>query len=160
YHGTSQEIRALTAELVQCVVDGAAAARREEALLDELGANWENLENLYELTAEIQGVYNTGEMLGRLLALLASASPEIKAGLCIEEGEELAPVAAHNAVLLPITWRRMPAVTKMVHARRVAVLDPSAAFESEDLIWNKAHSVAIAPVATRNAILGFLIIWS
>jgi sigma-B regulation protein RsbU (phosphoserine phosphatase) len=158
--GTTQAVRGLTVELVQCLVDGAAASRREEALLDELGANWENLENLYELTAEIQGAYNTREMLGRLLARLASANPEIKAGLYIEEGSELEPVAAHNTVLSPITWRRMPALAKMVHARRVAIIDPSIAFESEDLSWSKARSAAIAPVATRNAILGFLIIWS
>ncbi len=159
FSGASPESRALAIELARCVLDSAAAGRREEALLDELGANWENLENLYELTAEIQGSHNTGEMFKRLLARLASGHADLRAGLFVEENGQLIPVAARNATLTPLTWRQAPALCKMVHARRVSLVDPTLSFDEHQLSWSKAQAVAIAPVATRNAILGFLIMW-
>jgi sigma-B regulation protein RsbU (phosphoserine phosphatase) len=159
FREVTRESRALVLELTQSVLDAAESSRREEALLDELGANWENLENLYELTAEIQGSHTTNEMFERLLARLASGHIDLRAGLFVEEGDQLIPVAARNAVLTPITWRQMPALSKMVHARRVALVDPLLSFEDNQLGWSDARAMAIAPVATRNAILGFLIIW-
>jgi sigma-B regulation protein RsbU (phosphoserine phosphatase) len=158
FRSVTPECRRLFIELTQCLLDASEGTRREEALLDELGANWENLENLYELTAEIQGSHNTSEMFERLLARLTSGHAELRAGLFVEEAGHLIPVAARNAELAPLTWHQMPALAKMVHARRVALVDPSLGF-ADNLGWSNARALAIAPVATRNAVLGFLVVW-
>ena len=62
--GMALELAEIT---VRAVLDRLEVERREESLLDELGANWESLEALYEISTDVLRFGDVNSALKRLI---------------------------------------------------------------------------------------------
>ena len=155
--------RLLVTELLHSTVQCYEAIDREESLLEELSADWENLESLYQLSTDVQRSNSVEETLASLVGRLTSAKNGLRAAI----------FAAKEDVLIRLTGAEVPAgenalsdfgeIAGDVRAGHVAVWKHKETDQTPPgklLTWLGSSSCAVAPVATRDRNFGYLVLWS
>lgn len=133
--------------------------RREDMLLDELGSNWESLEALYEISAEVLRYGNVFEALERLIARFTSLQENLHAVLCLTRDGCLQPIAGEKTGIL--SWSNLGPLENPIREGRAIVLNEVALeLDPAGIVpWSGAARVAAAPLTSRNGVIGFLAVW-
>jgi sigma-B regulation protein RsbU (phosphoserine phosphatase) len=162
-------MRSLIEATIRTTIEKADVERREELLLDELGANWESLEALYEISTDILRFGDITNALQRLIDRFASLQEGLKSVLFLSRGGRLEPVASNVRGLAKIDWSDLGAVEKHVRqCRSVVINEPGSGDQirsgagraPEHAPWQTATSLAAAPVTSRQqTVIGLLLIW-
>jgi sigma-B regulation protein RsbU (phosphoserine phosphatase) len=155
--GLLESLTAMVGTAVRC----AELECGEEALLSELSAAWESLEAVSEVSAGMRSLEDTSALLERIMSRAVGNRAGLQAVLWLQRDGRLEPA---------VTRCRVPC-----EARATSGLVGRALAEHSGIILNDAariaavpdlepelfgaRSVAIAPVTTRQGLLGALVIW-
>lgn len=160
-----QDAEGLSAAIREAV---RAAARRvelergEEALLHELSTAWESLEAVSEVSAGMRSLEDTGALLERIMARAVGQQEGVQAVLWLLRDGRLEPAAQRSRhVCVPRDPDKgLIGRTLQGHAG-VILNDPERIALVPDLEpeLRQARGVVVAPVTTRQGLLGALVIW-
>jgi len=103
------------AALVRGWGEAYASNEREILLMEELAVDWESLQALYDLSADLQSALRPQEMLKRILGRAISNEPALRAVLLVVRDGVLGPRAMQNLDFCatspgtaPPAWRSCP----------------------------------------------------
>ncbi len=145
-----------------------SASGREVLLMEELAVDWESLQALYDLSADLQSALKPEEMLKRILGRAISNDPSLRAVLLVQHNGVLSARAMQN---LDVCENLNPAgglVGRCVSEQRSLVLQgqhqiAAAGTNSEPTSrepWNGATSLALVPITTAaRGLFGLLAVW-
>ncbi|HZT33968.1 MAG TPA: SpoIIE family protein phosphatase [Bryobacteraceae bacterium] len=158
----AEGVAMLVRQLVRAVLDLTDLEERERHLLDELGANWESLEALYELNTELRAADNPRELLDRLMHRKVLVNEGLSAAVYVEAEGKLTLQASNRECLAATLERSRGLVGKALAERRTQVINGREELDAvPDLEpqWRTATSVAVAPIATRHGLVGAFTVW-
>lgn len=134
----------------------------QESLLNELGACWESLDTLYGFSADLREFHETQQLLDRILQRVVSIHAGLKAILWIDYDGRLEAAAVRNTPRPASRSREGGLVGKTVQSRLTTVLNLRRreidTRRGEPELAN-AVSLVVAPVGSRDSVLGALAIW-
>jgi sigma-B regulation protein RsbU (phosphoserine phosphatase) len=133
----------------------------EEALLHELSAAWESLEAVSEVSAGMRSLEDTGALLERIMTRAIGIRDGLQAVLWLQRDGLLEPVVTRCRYACAA--REPGGLVGRALAEHAGVIlnDPSRIAAVPDLEpeLRAARSVAVAPVTTRQGLLGALVVW-
>ncbi|MBX3278697.1 MAG: anti-sigma factor antagonist [Acidobacteria bacterium] len=146
--------------LIETAFQQFAVSRQEEALLEELSASWESLEAVYEISSDLRTIQTPNELLDRIVRRAAAIDENLSVVLWIGRDGRLEPLALFNATA-PDKGLEDGLVGRSIAERKAVVLNGRAkiAASGNDVELERANGVAIAPIATRQGLLGALEVW-
>lgn len=140
-----------------------AANEREILLMEELAVDWESLQALYDLSADLQSALKPKEMLTRILGRAISSETALHAVLLVDQDGVLVPRATQN---LDACGDLDPAgglIGQCVAEQRSLVLQGSeqiAAASMPGEPWGGATSLALVPITTAaRGLFGLTAVW-
>jgi phosphoserine phosphatase RsbU/P len=160
--GGHPEVEEALRRLVHAGIQRVEREYEDEDLLRELGASWECLDTLYEVTTELQTSRNPQDVLASILERIAARRPGLHAVLWIEKDGRLAPAAQLRASLAEGRSLESGLIGRALRDRTTVVMQRGALLlldESVEAELLAAGTVAIAPIATRERLVGALEIW-
>jgi serine phosphatase RsbU (regulator of sigma subunit)/anti-sigma regulatory factor (Ser/Thr protein kinase) len=140
-----------------------AANEREVHLMEELAVDWESLQALYDLSADLQSALRPAEMLKRILGRAISNEPALRAVLLVASEGVLSPRALQNLDFCADLDCADGLIGQCVSEQRSLVLQgreriADAGQPSEP--WRDATSLALAPITTAaRGLFGLLAVW-
>lgn len=160
--GGHPEVEEALRRLVDLAVQQVERQYEDEDLLRELGASWECLDTLYEVTTELQTSRNPQEILASILGRIAARRPGLHAVLWVENEGRLEPAAQLRASLAGGRSVEPGLIGRALRDRTTVVLQRGALLlldEAVEAELSAAGTVAIAPIATRERLVGALEVW-
>jgi sigma-B regulation protein RsbU (phosphoserine phosphatase) len=151
----------LAATATDSILQRAAVERREEMLMDELGTNWESLEAIYEISADILRYGDVTDALQRLLNRFSSLQENLTAALYLTRNAKLRPLVSNTHDLQPLDWDDLGGLRGALQDNRAIVLNdhrPDLSMQARTP-WDRAERIAAAPVTSRHTVIGFLAVW-
>jgi sigma-B regulation protein RsbU (phosphoserine phosphatase) len=134
--------------------------KREESLLEELGADWESLEALYEISTAASRSGNINDALNRLISRLSVLQTGIKSALFLERAGRFEPVASSDPGVVSLTLPELGRLGEVVQLRQLTVLKGNPRVDSGGPTpWSSATNVAAAPIISAQECLGFVAVW-
>ncbi len=133
--------------------------RREEVLLEELGSNWESLDAIYEISADVLRYADVETSLERLIARFISLQDGLHAAIFLTRNGRLKPLAGHASEILD--WQDLGRMEKAIREARAVSVNhlPPEMTGPGPVPWPNAVRVAAAPVTARLKVIGFLAVW-
>jgi len=159
---------AATARLVGAVLQtffrALAAEKREELLLQELGANWESMEVLYEISTDALRSGHIKDAVQRLIQRLASLKDGLHSALFVKREGLFVPLASTGPELSSLAPEQLGEIESAMLEMRVALANrlgdlPQSEALDERVSWRNAASLAAAPFS-REGCVGFVAVWS
>jgi sigma-B regulation protein RsbU (phosphoserine phosphatase) len=153
---------ALAQGIVQGVLRTLDLEKREESLLEELGANWEILEASYEITTNVLRSGGIGEALSRLVERMVSLQEGLYAALFVTRNGKLEPLASTHPDARVLTWPELGHVEQVLHGRNVILLNGLQPVVEEPGVkaeWRAATSIAASPLTSGPKCIGFVVAW-
>lgn len=140
------------------------AEKRELLLLEELAVDWESLQALYDLSADLQSDLSHTEMLRRILERATAPVRDSSAILLLERSGTLVPFSWFNTQA-PGEFSSANGLTgRVVREQHAIVLNDPArirAVAGLEPSWADAASVALAPITTpQRGLFGIIALWS
>jgi phosphoserine phosphatase RsbU/P len=136
--------------------------RENHSLVEELCASWESLEAVYEISSDMRLFQDSTELLNRITARAVSGHEGLQAVLWRADAGRLVPVSIKTNAVIEARPSEGGLIGRVVERREAIILNGqthiAAAANSEPEL-RRAVSVAITPVATRQAMLGALEVW-
>ena len=133
----------------------------EEPLLQEISAAWESLEAVSEVSAGMRSLEGTGELLERIMSRAVGMRDGLQAVLWLQRDGKLEP--AVTRCRYECEPRTAGGIVGRALAEHSGVIlnDPARIAAVADLEpeLRAATSVAVAPVTTRQGMLGALVVW-
>jgi sigma-B regulation protein RsbU (phosphoserine phosphatase) len=152
-----------TARLVGVVLQGSLQAmeaeKREELLLEELGANWESLEALYEISTDVLRSGDIQDALRRLIHRLAAIQSGLHCVLFIRRENVFHPLVSTERGVSSLTWEELGLAGRAIREMRVELRNQIVDSGEESAPWRRAGSVAAAPFSWQGCV-GFVAVWS
>jgi serine phosphatase RsbU (regulator of sigma subunit)/anti-sigma regulatory factor (Ser/Thr protein kinase) len=140
-----------------------ASNEREILLMEELAVDWESLQALYDLSADLQSALQPHEMLKRILGRAISNDPALRAVLLVERAGVLAPRAMQNLDCCGDLDPARGLIGQCVSEQRSLVLqghDQIAAAGMPSEPWNGSTSLALVPITTSaRGLFGLIAVW-
>jgi hypothetical protein len=146
--------------------------RREESLLDELGANWESLEALYEISTDVLRFGDVKSALKRLISRFVSLQDGLRACLLIGRHERLERLVSQMArsdshepddkAPSHYDWIDLGPVEGPIRESRATVItqSPNWAANVGEIPWRGASMLAAAPLTSRRQrVIGLVMVW-
>ncbi len=149
----------LVRSLLQAALRQLELEQREGSLLEELGASWESLEALYEISTSVLRSGNVKEALGRLVDRLATLQAGLHAGLFVEREGVFEPWAAYGSVCEPLAPEQLGAVARAIDRRQVILSNNFDDAPDARACWRTATRLAVAPILCKQKSIGFVIVW-
>jgi phosphoserine phosphatase RsbU/P len=159
---TQQPIQQAICHLVRATIRRLEVEQENDSLLEELSVSWESLEAVYEISSDLRLLQNPRDLLHRITKKAAAIQEGLRAILWLEEAGQLAPVAIENAVGVQSRGREQGLLGQVLAERSPVIFNGRphlVAIHDLDPELQRAASVAIVPVATRQGILGALEVW-
>jgi len=154
--------QSLAGLLVKHATELLEAKEREELLMEEIAAGWESLDALCEISTDVF-TSNTKECLNRLIKRLACLKDGFDGALFLQEGEDRGSIQTADAESKVVPIADLGMVQRVLKERTSIVLNGLAAGAveaGEDICWRTARSLAAVPMMSRDAVRGFVIVWS
>jgi sigma-B regulation protein RsbU (phosphoserine phosphatase) len=155
--------RPVTAELVCAVLRGSLQAmeseKREELLLEEVEANWESLEALYEISTEALRFGDIKDALRRLVTRLTTFQDGLHSALFIQRDGLFHSLVSTDPGAKPMRWAELGLVEKAVRDMQVVLVNQLDCNNADSACWRNGTSLAAAPFAWQGCI-GFVVVWS
>lgn len=133
----------------------------EESMLHELGAAWESLEAVSEVSAGMRSLEDTGALLDRIMSRVIRMRDGMQAVLWLRRDGRLEPAVARCRHVC--SAREMGGLVGRALAEHAGIIlnDPDRIAAVSDLEpeLRGARSVAVAPVTTRQGLAGALVVW-
>ncbi len=140
-----------------------AANEREIHLMEELAVDWESLQALYDLSADLQSALKPQEMLNRILGRAISNEPALRAVLLVAIDGVLSTQAAQNVDACPDLDASGGLVGQCVLQQRSLVLhgcEQIAGASACGEPWHDSTSLVLVPIATAaRGLFGLLAVW-
>jgi len=140
-----------------------SANGREILLMEELAVDWESLQALYDLSADLQSELKPEEMLKRILGRAISNDAALRAVLLVERDGVLGPRAMQNLDFCADLDPAGGLVGQCVSEQRSLVLQGQkhiAAAGTPSEPWNGSSSLALVPITTAaRGLFGLLAVW-
>lgn len=153
-------------EIVQHLVETSirivALEKEEENLLEELGASWESLGAVYEITSDLRSIQNHTEALDRIMDKAISLEEGLQAALWIEQAGFLETTITRNTNLKASRNSSSGLLARAILQGRGLVINGRSRISAFDLTepeLSHAQRVIIAPIATKRSVIGALEIW-
>jgi sigma-B regulation protein RsbU (phosphoserine phosphatase) len=147
--------------LIEVALRNVALSEEEDSLLEELSSSWESLEAVYEMSSELRSIATPGDLLERIVSRAVALRDDMSAALWIQDGEELLPHSSANSEPLASKSPTQGLVASAIGSRRAIVINENlAAVAGADPELAGARSFALAPIATRQGLVGALEVWS
>jgi sigma-B regulation protein RsbU (phosphoserine phosphatase) len=165
YYGeTSGPIFQLLNTTIRSVLEKLEVERREEMLLDELGSNWESLEAIYEISADVLRYGDVKEALERLIDRFTGLQDDLRAALFLTRSGRLQPIAGLQFTgqkTGAFEWKDLGPLEEPIRAGRAIVINERAAQPETagNVPWLGFPRVAAAPVTSRQKVIGLLAVW-
>jgi sigma-B regulation protein RsbU (phosphoserine phosphatase) len=152
-----ESLRGAVATAVRC----AELECGEESLLQELSAAWEGLEAVSEVSAGMRSLEDTSALLDRIMSRAVGIRDGLQAVLWLQRDGRLEPAVSRcRHVCAP---RQPSGLVGRALAEHAGIIlnDRSriAAFTDLEPELREATSVAVAPVTTRQGLIGALVLW-
>jgi sigma-B regulation protein RsbU (phosphoserine phosphatase) len=157
----SEGLARLVWQLVEAALDRANLQERENQLLEEMGANWETLEALYELNTTLRVTDHPWKLLNELLRRRVLVKEGLSAAIYVE-GEGRLVLAASNGAAPKALAIQGGLAGRAIRERRTQVINGREGLQAiPDLEpeWRNASNAAVAPIATRQGLAGAVIMW-
>jgi sigma-B regulation protein RsbU (phosphoserine phosphatase) len=140
-----------------------ASNEREILLMEELAVDWESLQALYDLSADLQSALRPQEMLKRILGRAISNEPALRAVLLVVRDGVLGPRAMQNLDFCADLDPAVGLIGQCVSEQRSLVLqghDQIAAAGTPNEPWNGSTSLALVPITTAaRGLFGLIAVW-
>lgn len=140
-----------------------AANDREILLMEELAVDWESLQALYDLSADLQSALKPKEMLTRILGRAVSNEPALHAVLLVDQDGVLVPRATQNLDSCGDLDSAGGLIGQCVTEQRSLVLqgrEQIAAASIPGEPWDGATSLALVPITTAaRGLFGLTAVW-
>jgi sigma-B regulation protein RsbU (phosphoserine phosphatase) len=154
----------LVGAVLQAFFRALAAEKREELLLQELGANWESMEVLYEISTDALRSGHIKDAMQRLIQRLASLKDGLHSALFVKREGLFVPLASTGAELSSLAPEQLGEIESAMLEMRVALANrlgelPQSRALDERVGWRNAASLAAAPFS-REGCVGFVAVWS
>jgi sigma-B regulation protein RsbU (phosphoserine phosphatase) len=133
-----------------------------ESLVEELSASWESLEAVYEVSADMRLLQEPADVLNRITAKAVTIQQGLRAVLWRQDGGQLIPVCAKDATVSDRRPSEEGLIGEALAQRRAIILNGRErirATPSREQEFQRAASLALIPVATRQGVLGVLAVW-
>ncbi len=154
---------AVLAALARAWCDVFAANEREIHLMEELAVDWESLQALYDLSADLQSALKPQEMLKRILGRAISNEPALRAVLLVAGSGVLSAQATQNVETCPDLDPSGGLVGQCVSEQRSLVLhgrEQIAQTGTPSEPWHDCASLALVPITTAaRGLFGLLAVW-
>ncbi len=147
--------------LVHCVVRGMDLEKREELLLEELGANWEILEALYEISTDVLRTGGIKHSLRRLIERVTSMQEGLHVALFVTRHDGFEPLVSTDATAHRMEAQELGMLEQVMQHRTALLhnnLEPGEA-EPASVCWSRATSVAASPLTSSQNTIGFVVAW-
>ncbi|MDQ1474292.1 MAG: phosphoserine phosphatase RsbU/P [Bryobacterales bacterium] len=161
YREPDSPVGKLLETTIRSVLQRLEVERREKLLMDELGSNWESLEAIYEISADILRFGDVKEALQRLLNRFSSLQEGLEAGLFLTRGGRLVPLVSNKKELSPLEWGDLGVLERPIRENRAIVLNDRRAESRRpgSAPWDEAKRIAAVPITARQKVIGFLAVW-
>jgi sigma-B regulation protein RsbU (phosphoserine phosphatase) len=140
-----------------------ASNEREILLMEELAVDWESLQALYDLSADLQSALKPHEMLKRILGRAISNDPALRAVLLVVHDDVLRPRAMQNLDFCEDLDPAGGLIGQCVSEQRSLVLqghEQIAAAGTANEPWNGSASLALVPITTAaRGLFGLIAVW-
>jgi phosphoserine phosphatase RsbU/P len=133
--------------------------KREELMLDELGASWESLDALYEISTDILRAGDINDALKRLIHRLASVQTGLRAALFVMQKGRLIPLVSPEEGAKAVEVSQLGSLAKMLTERQVIIQNHLAEPPDPDTVWRAAMRLAAAPLTSEQRCIGFVVVW-
>jgi sigma-B regulation protein RsbU (phosphoserine phosphatase) len=149
----------LVGALLQASLRALEVEGREELLLEEVGANWESLEAMYEISTHSLYPNDVKDRLQLMMARLTALQDGLLAALFIRRENLFYPLVGTGRELQPMTCEQLGPAERAVRAHKVVLMNRIAPDAGSHAPWRKATSLAVAPFSWPGC-LGFVAVWS
>lgn len=134
----------------------------DESLIHELGANWESLHTLYEISADLRASRNIPDILGRIMDRIVAGRPNLSVILWIEKDGLLEPATARQTETFEPRNMDHGLFGRAIASRMPIVINDRSQIKVSSTIepeLAKASRIALVPIATRDRLAGLLETW-
>lgn len=149
-------------QLVHAALRHVELERENHSLVEELSASWESLEAVYEISSDMRLFRESTDVLNRITARAVSSQEGLQAVLWREDAGQLVPVSTKTCAAVDARPSGQGLIGRVVEQHEAIILNGRthiAAAANLEPELRQAVSVAITPVATRQAMLGALEVW-
>ena len=141
-----------------------STARREAPLLEELAINWESLQALYDLSADLQTDLTPDEVLHRIVERAAKSVAHGSALLLLEKQGGLEAAAWFNCPQPGIFSQHTGLVGRVLRDQSELVLNGRVRIASQtgiEGVWRNASIIALAGISMpQRGLFGVMALWS
>ncbi len=149
-------------QTIQTVVRRVELERENASLLVELAGSWESLEAVYELSSDMRILQDPADLLSRITGKAASIHPGLGATLWLEDQGQLVAMATKNIPSFKSRPLGEGLIAQVLAQHSPIILNSRAQIAAVTQLepeLQRAVSLAIIPVATRQGVLGVLEVW-
>jgi sigma-B regulation protein RsbU (phosphoserine phosphatase) len=149
-------------QLVQAALRHVELDRDNESLVEELGASWESLEAVYEISFDMRLLQDPTHLLNRITAKAVASQGGLHAVLWRADAGELVPMSTQTTAAIQTRPREEGLIGRVLEQRRAIMLNGRRRIAAEVNLepeLRQAISVAVIPVATSQGVLGALEVW-
>jgi phosphoserine phosphatase RsbU/P len=140
------------------------AGRQEVLLLEELAVDWESLQALYDLSADLQSELGREELLRRILVRATANVTNGSALLLLAKNQSLTPLAWSNTPEPEAFQTKSGLVGRVLQEGHALVLNGSARIAGTpglETLWAGAASIALTPITMpQHGLFGIIAVWS
>jgi sigma-B regulation protein RsbU (phosphoserine phosphatase) len=148
--------------IVKGALRGLEFEKREELLLEELGANWESLEALYEISTDVLRSGGIEDALTRLIERMVSLQDGLHVALFVARDGCFHPLVSTDPDARFLDASELGMVEKVMRERTVVLLnhlEPPAPPHTSRACWRLATSIALSPLTSGQDSIGFVVAW-
>lgn len=162
FPGNDRAVISLAQSVLSGVLRAADLEKREESLLEELGANWEILEALYEISTDVLRSGGIKEALGRLVQRVVSLQEDLYVALFVTRHGCLEPLVSTGEDARILQASELGRVEQVLKERSVVLqnrLEPLDDDRDARANWRDATSIAASPLTSGEKCIGFVVAW-
>jgi sigma-B regulation protein RsbU (phosphoserine phosphatase) len=146
--------------VVRATLHAIEVEKREELLLDELSANWESLEALYEISTDILRSDDIKDGLKRLLGRLVSLQDGLQAALFLGRNGRFEPVVSTLPGVSTVEANSLGQIARVLDRdRQVIILNDLCLLPDPPEFLRGAAHMAAAPITSGQETIGFVAAW-
>lgn len=149
-------------QLVHATLRHIELERENESLVEELSASWESLEAVYDISADMRLLSDPTDVMHRIAAKALTIQTGLHAVLWREQAGDLIPIGANATMALEARPLGEGLIGQVMAQRRAMILNGRGcilAAHTPEPELQHAVNLAIIPVATRQGVLGALVVW-
>jgi GAF domain-containing protein len=136
--------------------------RENRSPVEELGASWESVEAVYEISSDMRLFRDPTDVLDRITARAVSSQDGLQAIVWREDAGLLVPVPTKNTAAIDPRPSGDGLLGRVLEQHEAVILNGQARIATAANLepeLRQAIGVVITPVATRQAVLGALEVW-